>query len=122
MPLPSTVLRILLRLGRTGIVVLLLLIWGISVSLSVFCIINTNFLRPLPFPHPSSLVALDDQASDRSLGVSWGEVQQWERTPGLFDGAAAFWHRTWALTDQTGADRPVAGCDRPGRRDLRRRV
>jgi predicted permease len=98
-----TALRNLRRLRQTGAAVVLLLTLGISVSLVVFCLVNATLLRPLPFPHPDRLVALEDQSAGKSLGVSWGEVQQWERTPGLFSGAAAFSRRTWALTDHTDA-------------------
>lgn len=96
-------LRNLLRLRRTGAGVVLLLTLGISLSLVVFCLVNATLLRSLPFPHPDRLVVLEDQSAGKSLGVSWGEVQQWERASGLFSGAAAFRGRTWALTDHTGA-------------------
>jgi putative ABC transport system permease protein len=96
-------LRNLIRLRLTGVAVLLLLTLGISLSLVVFCLVDATLLRPLLFAHPENLVALDDQDAGKSLGVSWGELQQWERAPMLFSGAAGFRQRTWALTDHTGA-------------------
>jgi predicted permease len=109
-------LRNLLRLRQTGTAVVLLLTLGISLSLTVFCLVNATLLRPLPFPHPDRLVALEDQSAGKSLGVSWGEVQQWERAPGLLSGAAAFRSRTWALTDHTGSSLRVvlSGMVTPG--------
>ena len=101
-------LRNLIRLRLIGVAVLLLLTLGISMSLVVFCLVDATLLRPLPFPHSENLVALDDQAAGKSLGVSWGEVRQWEQAPKLFNGAAGFRRRTWALTDHTGAALQVA--------------
>ena len=98
-----TALRNLIRLRLTGLAVLLLLTLGISMSLVVFCLVDATLLRPLPFPHSENLVALDDQAAGKSLGVSWGEVRQWEGAPNLFSDAAVFRRRTWGLADHTGA-------------------
>ena len=112
----NAVVRTLTRLRLTGVAVVVLLTLGISLSLVVFCFVNAMLLRPLPFPDSENLVALQDQTGNTSLGISWGEVQQWENAPSLFRGAAAFRRRTWALTDHTGAPLQVvlSGMVTPG--------
>jgi predicted permease len=109
-------LRSLVKMRFTAVAVLAILSAGIAANLVVFALVNAAFLRPLPFAEPQHLVALDDQVSGKSLGVSWGEVQQWERTPALFASAAAFSTRTWALTDHSGSGMEVvlSGMVTPG--------
>lgn len=109
-------LRNLIRMRFTAVAVLLTLAGGIAANLVVFTLVNAALLRPLPFAEPQQLVALDDQQDGKSLGVSWGEIQQWERTPGLFTSAAAFSKRTWALTDHSGSEMDVvlSGMVTPG--------
>src|ERR1700744_6051037 len=112
----SVALRNLVRMRFTAVAVLLTLAGGIAANLVVFTLVNAALLRPLPFAEPQQLVALDDQQNGKSLGVSWGEIQQWERTPGLFDSAAAYATRTWALTDHSGSQMDVvlSGMVTPG--------
>jgi predicted permease len=112
----SAALHNLVRMRFTAVAVLLTLAAGIAANLVVFTLVNAALLRPLPFAEPQQLVALEDQQDGRSLGVSWGEIQQWKRTPGLFESAAAYGARTWALTDQSGSQMDVvlSGMVTPG--------
>jgi putative ABC transport system permease protein len=112
----SAALRSLIKMRFTAVVVLLTLAGGIAANLVVFTLVNAAFLCPLPFVEPQQLVALDDQQDGKSLGISWGEIQQWERTPGLFESAAGYATRTWAITDQSGSgmDVVLSGMVTPG--------
>jgi putative ABC transport system permease protein len=116
MQILSGALRSFIKMRLTAVVVLLTLACGIAANLVVFTLVNAAFLRPLPFVEPQQLVALDDQQDGKSLGISWGEIQQWERTPGLFQSAATYTTRTWALTDQSGSgmDVVLSGMVTPG--------
>jgi len=93
--------RTLLKMRFSALVVLLTLAAGIAANLVVFALVNTALIRPLPFPEPDRLVALDEHISGKSAGVSWAEIEELGRAPALFESAAAYTKRTWALTDHT---------------------
>jgi len=95
--------RNLFRMRLTAAAVLIILTAGIAANLVVFAMVNAVLLSPLPFMQPRQLVALDNQLNGKPSGISWGEVQQLGSAPRLFDSAAAFTKRTWALTDHSGA-------------------
>jgi predicted permease len=99
----SQAFRSLFRMRLTAAAVLFTLAGGIAANLVVFALVNAVLLRPLSFPEPRQLVAFDNQLNGRPAGISWGEVQQFEAAPGLFESAAVFSKRTWALTDHSGA-------------------
>jgi len=94
--------RTLLKMRSTALVVVLTLATGIAANLIVFAMVNAALIRPLPFTDPDRLVALDDSINGKPVGVSWGEIEELEHAPALFEGAAAYAGRTWALTDHTG--------------------
>jgi predicted permease len=96
-------IRTLLKMHTTALIVLLTLGVGIAANLVVFTLVNAALIRPLPFPAPERLVALDGRVDGKSTGVSWGEMQDLERVPNLFESAAAYTKRTWALTDHSGS-------------------
>jgi predicted permease len=94
--------RSLLRMRLTAGAVLVTLAGSIAANLMVFALVNAALIRPLPFDEPRRLVAMDDELNGKPTGISWGEIQQLERAPSLFESAAAFTKRTWALTDHSG--------------------
>ena len=95
-------IRGLIRMRFVAAVVVLTLAIGIAANLAVFTLVNVAILKPLPFAQPEKIVVLDDQINGRSAGISWGEIQDLSRQPGLFDAAAVYAKRTWGLTDHSG--------------------
>ncbi len=91
------------RRHGTAFTVMATLALGIAVNLVVFALVNQALLKPLPFPEPHRLLALDTEINGKSSGTSWADVQEMSHAPQLFSGAAAYWKRTWALTDHSGA-------------------
>lgn len=108
--------RTLLKMRSTALVVVLTLATGIAANLIVFAAVNAALIRPLPFSDPDRLVALETNINGKPGGVSWAEVEDLERAPALFEGAAAYTKRTWALTDHTGngLDVIISGMITPG--------
>lgn len=71
--------RTLLRTPGFSAVAMLVMAIGIGASVSLFTIIHSVLLRPLPFPHPDRLVALygQDALSSRNP-VASGDFYDWQ--------------------------------------------
>jgi predicted permease len=71
--------RTLLRTPGFSAVAMLVMAIGIGASVSLFTIIHSVLLRPLPFPHPNRLVALcgQDALSSRNT-VAPGDFYDWQ--------------------------------------------
>jgi putative ABC transport system permease protein len=66
---------------------------GIGVNSTLFSVINTVLLRPLPFEHPERVVILWEykpEAGARSSGVSPAAVVEWRDQHGIFDRVSAY--------------------------------
>lgn len=68
---------------------------GMAAVTVMFTLLYSLLLRPLPFPHPDSLVAVKTER-----GVSWQDVRDLSALSRVFSGAGVYRKRTWALTDE----------------------
>jgi putative ABC transport system permease protein len=67
---------------------------GIGVSATLFALVDGIVLRPLPYPEPDRLVRIFDTNAaigvDRA-GAASGNVYEWRRRAGVFDGLAGYY-------------------------------
>src|SRR6185312_15691197 len=80
-------LRLLMRQRGFAAVAILTLGLGIGASAALFSVIDAAVIRPLPYPHPEQLVALnvDVQRGNESsrMGPSRVEVRRWRSNPAV---------------------------------------
>src|ERR1700753_1968916 len=131
-------LRRMAKRPRTSLLILVMLPAGIGASTTVFSVVDTFLLRPLPFPGADRLVEVESTRGDTEVGVSYPDHLDWrQRSRGFKD--LAFFHSnvlanltvngvpepaeatlaTWNLFPLLGvAPRlgrwPIAADDRPG--------
>jgi predicted permease len=86
--------RTLLRTSGFSAVAILVMALGIGASVSLFTIIHSVLLRPLPFPQPDRLVALYGQDADSSHNtVAPGDFYDWQNASHGFE-QMAIWRWT----------------------------
>lgn len=68
----KTAIVLLLRSPVFTATAILMLAVGIGATTSIFSIVESVLLRPLPFPHPEQLVVLSDRLNNAQLGGSGG--------------------------------------------------
>lgn len=86
--------RTLLRTPGFTIVAMLVMAIGIGASVSLFTVVHTVLLRPLPFPHPERLVAIYSQdAGGSSNTVAPGDFYDWQNGSHGFE-QLAIWRWT----------------------------
>lgn len=80
--------RVLLRDRSFSVVAILTLALGIGISTALFSLIDSVFLRPLPYSHPEELVSLEVdilyQGRRANLGPSMSDLRTWRATEGVF--------------------------------------
>jgi len=101
-------LRLLARRPGLSAGLVLTLALGIGANASIFSVVSTVLLRPLPFRAPGRLVTLwaaDLKHGDQQVEVSYRDLQEWQRRSRKFEGFAALSsvNLDFALT---GGDRP----------------
>lgn len=76
--------------GFTAIIVLTLAL-GIGANTAIFSIVNTTFLRSLPYPEPDRLVQLAERNADGGrMPISYPNFLDWQKQQEVFDGLAIF--------------------------------
>lgn len=86
-------LRQLAKSPGFTVTALLILALGIAGNTVVFSLVNGLFLKPLPFPHPERLVAIDETAPKWNLrytGINYGDFEAWRAHNQTFAGMAHF--------------------------------
>ena len=76
---------------------------GIAVNLTIFALVNVVLLRPLPYPHPSELIALGTATKQGTGLLSWQDITSIRASTKSLANAAAYARRTWGLSDSTGS-------------------
>jgi predicted permease len=103
-------LRILWKSPGFTVVAVLTLALGIGANTAIFSIVNGVLLRPLPFPKPDQLVAINekDMRGEMPGGVvantSYPDFFDWRAQNHVFENMATFRHAGYTLT---GAGTPL---------------
>ena len=101
--------------GFSAVVVLTAAL-GIGANTSIFSIVNSVLLHPLPYRDPGRLVQPVPIAKDSILGLGVGDFQYaaWRDQAIVFDGIAAFTSREFTITGSGEPERVRAGVVTPG--------
>jgi predicted permease len=90
--------------GFTTIIVLTLAL-GIGANTAIFNIINTTFLRVLPYPDPDRLVYISEQNSTGdTIPVSYPNFLDWQQQQDVFSGIAVFHDAEGKLKTKRGTE------------------
>jgi putative ABC transport system permease protein len=97
--------RALLRRPGYSITAILMLILGIGATSTLFSVVDTILLKPLPYPHPDRLVTLLEASPSKNNKTSLiapVRLEDWNRMNQTFDGIAAQY--TENVTDTSGPE------------------
>ncbi|HEX8429671.1 MAG TPA: ABC transporter permease [Longimicrobium sp.] len=101
--------RALFRTRGFLLLVVVAIALGIGANTTVFSVLNTLVLKPLPFPRAGELVYLDEQSPHRGTGewmsTSYPDFQDWRAQSRSFRGMAAFQDAAFDLAGPGGAER-----------------
>ncbi|HTZ20773.1 MAG TPA: ABC transporter permease [Opitutaceae bacterium] len=75
--------------GFTAIVVLTLAL-GIGANTAIFNLVNTTFLRSLPYPQPDQLAYLTESGAKGTMPVSYLNFLDWQQQQDVFSGLAMY--------------------------------
>jgi len=95
--------RLLTRAPIFSAVAAMSLAIGIGANTAIFTVVHAVMLRPLPYPEPSRLVAIDQRHVDGGLEfATWPDYSDWRRASSL----AAIGGAWSAVYNLTGIDEP----------------
>ncbi len=97
--------RALLRRPGYSITALLMLILGIGATSTLFSVIDTILLKPLPYPHADRLVTVYEASPSKNNKTSLiapVRLEEWNRLNQTFDGIAASYAEN--VTDTSGPE------------------
>ena len=83
-------LRLLAKTPGFTAVVVLTLALGIGANTAIFSLVNTTFLRPLPYPDPDGLMLLTESSGSGEMGVSYPNFLDWHARQDAFSGLAIY--------------------------------
>jgi putative ABC transport system permease protein len=96
--------RMLFREPGFSVVAALTLALGIGANTAIFSVVNTVWLRALPYPHADRLVVLDESRQEHgSRTVSWMDFRDWRIQNRAFDDLAAYRRTDVSLTGRGDA-------------------
>src|SRR5688572_9617494 len=91
-----------------SIVVILCLALGIGVNATLFSVVDSILIQPLPYAEPDRLVILNEtfeRGGVREAGLSYQNLQDWKARATSFDAIAALAGRSIALADTVEPER-----------------
>ena len=99
-------IRMLARNPGFAIVAILTLGLGIGANTAVFSVINSVLLRPLPLPDSRHIAVVfrKNVHAERSWGVAYPDLQDWQSQSQVFDSISAF---APGSVNLTGRDQPT---------------
>jgi predicted permease len=90
-PILKSAFRQLARAPGFSTVIVLTLGLGIGATTTMFSVINTTFLRPLPYPDPEQLVYIDEvNASGNAISTSYPDFIDWQARQDTLSALALF--------------------------------
>ena len=89
--------------GFTAIVVLTLAL-GIGANTAIFNLVNTTFLRALPYPEPDRLAHLTEGGAKGTMPVSYPNFLDWQQQQDVFSGLAMYHGANGRLTTAAGTE------------------
>lgn len=100
-----TALRSTLRSRRTALTILVTLTFGISVSVTIFAVVNAILFRPLPFESAERLVVIGEYTQETGdTSVAWPNFLDWQESASTLEAMAAVKMDRFAVRLRRGAD------------------
>ncbi|HXT85815.1 MAG TPA: ABC transporter permease [Verrucomicrobiae bacterium] len=90
--------RMLAKSPAFAAVAILTLALGIGANTAIFSVVNAVVLQPLPYPHPSQLVAISEHTSKGPDTVSYLNFLDWQRNAHSFSAMGAYTEDGLTLT------------------------
>lgn len=98
-------IRVMLKSPGFTTVAIFTLALGIGANTALFSIVNGVLLKPLPYPHPEQLVALDESKPNFDTGsISFLNFRDWQKENRTFSGLAISRGYNFNLTGQGEAE------------------
>jgi putative ABC transport system permease protein len=97
--------RALLRRPGYSLTAILMLVLGIGATTTLFSVVDTVLLKPLPYPNPDRLVTVLEASPSKNKKESLiapGRIEDWNRLNQTFEGIAG--NYTENVTDTSGAE------------------
>jgi putative ABC transport system permease protein len=110
-------LRSLFRQPAFAITAIVTLALGIGATAAIFSVVNAMLLRPLPFPEPDRLVAVQNfwtKTGQTSQNVSAPDFHDWVAASGSFESIGYYTGGEWSVTVNGAADYAMAFRITPG--------
>jgi putative ABC transport system permease protein len=101
-------LRLLARRPGLSVGLILTIALGIGTNASIYSVVASVLLHPLPFRDPGQLTVLwaaDRKHDDQQVEVSYRDLTEWQRRSRVFEGFAALSSVNLDIA-LTGGDRP----------------
>src|SRR5580700_4352255 len=97
--------RALLRRPGYSLTAILMLILGIGATTTLFSVVDTILLKPLPYPHPDRLVTLLEASPSKNKSESLiapGRLEDWNRMNQTFEAISGIYNEN--VTDTSGSE------------------
>jgi len=84
---------------------ILILALGMGASVAIFAFVDAALVKPLPYPDPTRLVAVDESSAGFPRNnLSYADYLDWKRMNAVFSSLEVFNRTGWALKTPTGTE------------------
>jgi predicted permease len=88
-----------------AVTAVLILALGIGASVAIFAFVDAALVKPLPYPDPTRLVAVDESSAGFPRNnLSYPDYLDWKRMNTVFSSMEVFNRAGWALKTPTGTE------------------